>query len=170
VGIDKDTWRRRDAYTDVGDSDTRHWHYEVATLGYKYNMNDLAAAIGRVQLRRLDAMNERRRELIRHYLDDLRGVQDIAPLLPYDPASGAYWLFGIRTGQREHLIRELKRWRIATGVHYMPMGLHPIFARFNHDLPVSNSVWEQLLTLPLHSELTHDEVDRVTSTVKSALE
>ncbi len=169
VGIDKDTWRRRDAYTDAGDADTRHWHYEVAVLGYKYNMNDLAASIGRVQLRKLDAMNERKRAIIKRYLNGLQGVAGIEPLLPYDPASGAYWLFGIRTAQREQLIRHLKQRRIATGVHYMPMSLHPLFAPYNLDLPVSDVLWENLLSLPLHAELTDEEVDRVVDAVKTGL-
>jgi perosamine synthetase len=168
VGIDKDTWRRRGAYTDAADIDTRHWHYEVAVLGYKYNMNDLAASIGRVQLRKLDAMNERKRVIIKRYLDGLHDLPGIQPLLPYDPASGAYWLFGIRTKRREHLIRHLKRQRIATGVHYMPMSLHPLFTAYNQDLPISNMLWQDLLTLPLHAELTDQEVDRVVEAVKMA--
>ncbi len=169
VGIDKDTWRRRESYTNANDLETRHWHYEVAVLGYKYNMNDLAASIGRVQLRKLDAMNERKRQIIQRYLTGLAGVGGIKPLLPYDPASGAYWLFGIRTDHRDHVIVQLKQRSIATGVHYMPMGLHPLFQAYNRDLPVSNSVWEQLLSLPLHAELTDEEVDRVVESVKAAL-
>lgn len=166
VGIDKDTWRRRDAYTDSGDSDTRHWHYEVAVLGYKYNMNDLAACIGRCQLLKLDQMNEKRRQLIKRYLEGLEGLTDIQPLLPYDLSNGAYWLFGIRTNHRDELIRGLKKNKIATGVHYMPLSLHPLLAAYDRHLSVSNVLWKKLLTLPLHAGLTFEEVDRVTSTIK----
>ena len=160
VGIDKDTWRRREAYTAPGDLDTRHWHYEVAVLGYKFNMNDLAACIGRVQLRKLDAFNNRRHEIIERYLRHIARIPTLSPLLPYTPGEGAYWLFGVRTQERDRLIRHLKSECIATGVHYMPLSLHPLFAGFNRDLPVSNMLWEQLLTLPLHPELTDQEVDR----------
>ena len=56
MGIDKDTWKRAAGYTSI-EVDVRHWHYEVAGLGYKYNMNDLMAAIGLAQLKKLDWMN-----------------------------------------------------------------------------------------------------------------
>ena len=161
VGIDKDTWRRRDSYTAAGDADTRHWHYEVAVLGYKYNMNDLAACIGRVQLRKLDGFNSRRGEIIERYLKGIGELDNFSPLLPYLPGVGAYWLFGIRTDRRENLIRELKKRKISTGVHYMPLSLHPLFEPYNKDLPVSNHIWEELLTLPFHCELEDAEIDAV---------
>jgi perosamine synthetase len=165
VGIDKDTWRRRDGYTSAGSDDTRHWHYEVSVLGYKYNMNDLAASIGRVQLRRLDSFNARRATIISRYLNRLAAVKSFEPLFPYNENEGAYWLFGMRTSKRDAAIRYLKSKRIATGVHYMPVSLHPLFAKYNHDLPVTNRIWETLLTLPLHVEMTDEEIDRVSDAV-----
>jgi perosamine synthetase len=161
VGIDKDTWRRRDSYTQAGLDDVRHWHYEVSVLGYKYNMNDLAASIGRVQLRKLDWFNSRRAAIIRRYLERMPDVASIKPLLPYGEGEGAYWLFGIRSSDRDTLIRHLKARRIATGVHYMPLSCHPLFSSFDNRLPVSNKIWKTLLTLPLHVDLTNDEIDRV---------
>lgn len=161
VGIDKDTWRRRDSYTDTGDQDSRHWHYEVAVLGYKYNMNDLAASIGRVQLRKLGAMNEARRRLIGRYLDKLRAVPGLEPLLPYEPDRGAYWLFGVRTPDRDAVIRRLKKRRIATGVHYMPLHAHPLFRPWGNAVPNSARIWPTLLSLPLHARLTSADVDHV---------
>ncbi len=170
VGIDKDTWRRREGYTEVGAQDVRHWHYEVSVLGYKYNMNDLAASIGRVQLRRLNSFNARRAAIISRYLNRLADVSSFEPLFPYKENSGAYWLFGMRTADRNAVIRYLKSQRIATGVHYMPLSQHPLFAQFNRDLPISNKIWESLLTLPLHVDLTNDEVDRVADAVRRVLE
>lgn len=160
VGIDKDTWRRRDSYTDTGDLDTKHWHYEVAVLGYKYNMNDLAASIGRVQLRKLAAMNETKRRAIQRYLGHLRACPNMAPLLPYEADRGAYWLFGIRVADRDGVIRRLKQRRISTGVHYMPLHAHPLFERYHASVPNSAAIWPTLLTLPLHARLTDSEVDR----------
>ena len=170
VGIDKDTWRRREGYTREAADDTRHWHYEVSVLGYKYNMNDLAASIGRVQLRRLDSFNTRRATIISRYLSRLAGVKTFEPLFPYTENAGAYWLFGMRTTDRDNVIRHLKSQRIATGVHYMPLSLHPLFAAFNRELPVSNKIWETLLSLPLHVDLTDDEVDRVAAAVREVLD
>lgn len=168
VGIDKDTWRRRDSYTAVGDLDTKHWYYEVAVLGYKYNMNDLAASIGRVQLRKLDAFNERRRQIIQHYLDALSQTE-LKPLLPYDYGNGAYWIFGVRTPQRDQVIRYLKSKRIATGVHYMPLHLHPLFTPFISDQPVSERIWKEILTLPFHILLSNEEVQQITRSLQESL-
>ncbi len=60
VGIDKDTWKRAREFSDTDQIDAMHWHYQIGVLGYKYNMNDLAAAIGLAQLKKLDYMNSMR--------------------------------------------------------------------------------------------------------------
>lgn len=169
VGIDKDTWRRRDSYTSTAEADAQHWRYEVAVLGYKYNLNDFAACVGRVQLRKLDGFNKRRRQIIQRYLEGVIELEGVEPLLPYNLGEGAYWLFGIRTIKRQQVIRHLKARRIATGVHYMPLSCHPLFASYSHDLPVSHRVWTELLTLPFHSELTDEEVTRVCAALADSL-
>lgn len=165
VGIDKDTWRRAGGYTRQ-EEDARHWYYEVSVLGYKYNMNDLAAAIGLAQLEKLDAMNRRRREIIRRYLDGIRGLSRLRPLMPYDTAAGVYWIFGVRCEQRDDLIIALKRREIATGVHYMPLTLHPLFKAHRGSVPVAEEVWKTMVTLPLFPDLTDAEVDYVVQALR----
>lgn len=162
VGIDKDTWKRVGGYTDPQAVDAMHWHYEIADLGYKYNMNDLAASIGLAQLKKLDGMNARRSQVVTRYLDGMEGLAHIRPLLPYDPANNHYWIFGVRHPQRDVLIRFLKARGIATGVHYMPLPMHPYFRPWNRqDTPVSDRIWQEFITLPLHARLTDEEVDYV---------
>jgi perosamine synthetase len=165
VGMDKDTWRRVGGYTKQ-EADARHWYYEVSVLGYKYNMNDLAAAIGLAQLEKLDAMNSRRREIIRRYLDGIRGLSSIRPLLPYDTESGVYWYFGVRCERRDELIHALKERQIATGVHYMPLTLHPLFKDCRGGVPVMDRVWKTMVTLPLFADLTDVEVDYVVQALR----
>jgi len=80
VGIDKDTWRRAESAKGMKEGEAMHWHYEISVLGYKYNMNDIMAAIGLAQLEKLDAMNARRRSIIAKYLD---GIKDIPGIKPY---------------------------------------------------------------------------------------
>jgi perosamine synthetase len=161
VGIDKDTWRRSAGYTDTQSLDVRHWYYEVSKLGYKYNMNDLMAAIGLAQLKKLDRMNERRRVIIRRYLDGIKDCQQIRPLLPYALQDAAYWIFGVRCNRRDDLIAHLKQKGIATGVHYMPIPLHPLFRSYDKAIPAAKQVWQTILTLPLFPDLTDVEVDYV---------
>jgi len=161
VGIDKDTWKRAAGYTSLEDVGAHHWYYEVAVLGYKYNMNDLMAAIGLAQLKKLDWMNERRRQAIKRYLDGIKDCHQIQPILPYQLEDSAYWIFGVRCKKRDDLISYLKRKGIATGVHFLPLPLHPLFSKHQEPIPVAESVWKTLLTLPLFPELTNEEIDYV---------
>ena len=161
IGIDKDTWKRAAGYTSADALDARHWYYEVAVLGYKYNMNDLMAAIGLAQLKKLDRMNERRSRIIRRYLEGIRQCRQIRPLLPYEFEGASYWLFGIRCERRDDLIIHLKRRGVATGVHFMPLPLHPLFKDYHHDIHVAREVWQTFVTLPLFPDLTDEEVDYV---------
>lgn len=161
VGIDKDTWKRSAGYTATGAQDSKHWYYEIAVLGYKYNMNDLMAAIGLAQLKKLDQMNARRRQIIRRYLTGIADCEDIRPLLPYSLEDSSYWIFGVRCEQRDDLILHLKQKGIATSVHYMPLPMHPLFKEFNGRIPNAERVWKTMITLPLFPDLTDEEVDYV---------
>src|SRR5208337_3410717 len=161
VGIDKDTWKRSAQYTSADGMDARHWYYEVSVLGYKYNMNDLMAANGLAQLKKLDGMNARRRVIIQRYLDGIQDCEQIKPLLPYSLEGSSYWIFGVRGDHRDELIVHLKNRRIATGVHYMPIPMHPLFKKYDRDIPVAKRVWQTMITLPLFPDLTDSEVDYV---------
>jgi perosamine synthetase len=167
VGIDKDTWKRSAEYTSSNGRDSRHWYYEVSVLGYKYNMNDLMAAIGLAQLRKLDKMNERRRQIIQRYLDGISRCQRIRPLLPYRLRDNAYWIFGVRCEQRDELILHLKRKGIATSVHYMPLPMHPLFRSSKAIVPVAERVWNSMITLPLFPDLKDTEVDYVVEALQA---
>ena len=163
VGIDKDTWKRNAGYTKDGIED-RHWYYEIALLGYKYNMNDLAAAIGLVQLNKLPVMNARRTAIIARYLEGIKNLKHIKPLIPYELNNGiVYHIFGVRTdiNRRNNLMRFLKQCEIATGLHYTPLTLHPLFHLHKEDVPTALSVYNQIMTLPLHASLTGQEADYV---------
>ena len=166
VGIDKDTWKRAAHYTADQETDTRHWYYEIAVLGYKYNMNDLMAAIGLAQLKKLDRMNQRKAVLIARYLDGIRDCRRVRPLQPYALSESGYWIFGVRCADRDALILHLKKRGIATGVHYMPLPMHPLFHQHDEPIPVARKVWESVLTLPLFADLTNAEVDYVVEALR----
>jgi perosamine synthetase len=161
VGIDKDTWKRASGYTDTTSVDPRHWYYEISVLGYKYNMNDIAASIGLVQLKKLDRMNLMRSRCIRRYLDGMRDLKRITPLLPFDPEKYVYWLFGVRCERRDELILHLKSKGIATGVHYIPLPLLPLFKEYDNGCPTTKLIWKSFITLPLFVELTDREIDYI---------
>lgn len=167
VGIDKDTWRRVRGYTAGDDEDARHWYYEIATAGFKYNMNDLMAAIGLAQLKKLDRMNARRAQIIRRYIAGLADCPYVEPLLPYDNLEhGAYWLFGVRSEHRDELIVHLKHHGIATSVHYTPLTLHPLFADHKEAVPHTLELYDRILTLPLYADMTDEECDYVVEAIR----
>ena len=173
VGIDKSTWDRTEEATMELESGIRRfarygWYYEVSELGYKYHMNDIAAAIGLVQLAKLDAANERRRALAGRYTAGFAGVPWVETPVTSENTVSATHNYVIKTPYRDRLNTYLRDKEIATGVHYMPIHLQPYYrARSHGPLPVAERVWTQLLTLPLYPDLTDDEVDYVIESVMS---
>jgi perosamine synthetase len=157
VGIDKDNWKTAQAYV-AANRDAMHWFYEVNVLGYKYNMNDLAASIGLAQLKKLPAMNQRRSEIISHYMNGLKDIPGISPLLPYEPDKYVYQMFGIRAERRDDLMIFLKSKGIATGCHYTPLSIQPLFKPWGDNCSYIEKEYGRFITLPLHADLADEEV------------
>lgn len=163
VGINKDTWSRslpskRPSYA---------WQYDVEELGFKYHMSDINAAIGLVQLKKLDLMNEKRHKIFQIYnrsLSDLKGV--ILPI-EKDYTESAHHIYALRVERRDELISHLKENDIAPGVHYFPCHLHTFYKDFKAEVPVTERIWENLLSLPMYPDLSEDEIDRVIQGVRS---
>lgn len=164
VGIDKDNWKTAQAYTNAN-KNAMHWFYEINLLGYKYNMNDLAAAIGLAQLEKLPQMNARRSEIIRMYLDGINDIEGIEPLLPFEPENYVYQMFGIRAEKRDELIIYLKSKGIATGCHYTPLSIQPLFKSFAKDCEYIEKEANKFITLPLHADLTNEEISYIVDTI-----
>jgi len=160
VGIDKDNWKTAQLYTKAN-RDAMHWFYELNVLGYKYNMNDLAASIGLIQLKKLPEFNKRRSEIIQQYLKDLKDLNSIKPLLPFEPEKYPYQMFGIRSDNRDDLMIFLKSKGIATGCHYTPLSIQPLFKAWSHNCPYIEKEADKFITLPLHADLADEEVDYI---------
>jgi perosamine synthetase len=160
VGIDKDNWKTAQSYVDAN-RDALHWFYEINVLGYKYNMNDLAAAIGLAQIKKLPAFNRRRSDIIRLYLDGIKHISGIKPLVPFEPENYPYQMFGIRSDKRDELIIYLKSYGIATGCHYTPLTLQPLFKPYAKECEYIEKEANNFITLPLHSDLTDEEVQYI---------
>lgn len=165
VGMNKDTWQR-EKENSITKSNS-HWYYEILELGYKYNMNDLMASIGLVQLKKLPEMNKRRMEIISRYLDAFEDCSTLKPALPYDKNQKCYWMFMLRVQDRDKFISFMQQKDIATGVHYMPLTLHPYFAKYENNTPNAISIWKKFVTIPLHADMTNEEVDYVIDNVKA---
>jgi perosamine synthetase len=157
VGIDKDNWKAANKYTEKN-QDAMHWFYELRVLGYKYNMNDLAASIGLVQLKKIDEMNRTRSKAIDQYLSLTKEIPGISPLLPFQTNKYVYQMFGTRCDNRDDLMVYLKNQGIATGCHYTPLSTQPLFREWGNNCPFIESEINRCLTLPLHCALTTEDV------------
>ena len=155
LGIDKSTWSRK--------SGEYAWDYDVSELGYKYHMNDITAAIGLVQLEKLDDANNRRRQLAERYNKKLRTVHTHQPERAY--ATSCWHNYVIRTPERDRLFLHLKDAGIDSSVHYKPHYLYDLYKWVPGDHPVADEVWKDILTLPLYPSMTEDEQDLVINEV-----
>jgi len=165
-GIDKGTWNRTGTAKDSNYS----WYYEIADLGFKAHTNDIAAAIGIVQLDRLPELNARRREIAQLYT---AGLSDCTWLdLPHDypgcVSSCHAYVIKVKNDGRDRLNQHLKECGIATGVHYIPLHVQPYFKQLVDTpyLPVAETVWRTLLTLPSYPDLSNGEIDYIIYSIK----
>jgi len=159
LGIDKDTFQRTQG-------EQYRWDYDVPEVGFKYHMSDLQAAIGLVQLRRLDAENARRAEIVARYR---RGLVEVAGvrLLRRDPdRSSSDHLCCILAENRDGLIAKLGSRGIETGVHYRRNDVYPMYRR-DDSLVHAERFWRAAMSLPLHLHLTDEDVDRVIDGIRS---
>ena len=155
-GITKPTWERfRPGQI------RRSWMYEVAEVGYKYEMNDLAAALGLVQLQRLPASNARRRQLMARYREAFFELAGIDVLTCREFAESACYNAVITLEDRDDLYEYLDANDIDANVHFYPNHLYRIFRPYTTHLPVTEAVWQRILSIPLHPGLTDGQQDRV---------
>lgn len=164
VGMSTGTWQRFEGVKGDINADAYHWYYEVRELGYKYNMNDVAAAIGLAQLEKLDYMNNRRIEILKKYLGGIKDCKNVKPAFPYDLTT-TYYDFMVRTKNRDEFIIHMQQKGVATGVHTMPLPLHPLYQDHDVDIPTAMRIWEEYVVLPLYVELTGEEIQYVVDAI-----
>ncbi|GBC92253.1 UDP-4-amino-4-deoxy-L-arabinose--oxoglutarate aminotransferase [bacterium HR15] len=167
-GISRDAWKRYMA--------TGTWYYEVQTLGYKYNMADLQAALGLCQLRKLDALNARRQQIAEQYHRAFAEMDFLIPFpLTLPPDRTHVWhLYTILLNldalriNRAQFLEELKARNIGTSVHFIPIHYHPHYARYGWrqgDFPNAEYYYERTLSLPLYPAMSDQDVADVIEAV-----
>ena len=140
----------------------RAWEYDVEEIGFKYCMNDIAAAMGLVQLGKVERGNELRRQRVRRYHQALETVDGLEPLVLNDYGRSACYSMVIRLDEREALYEFLAERGIESAVHFYPNHLLPVYAPYCAEpLPVAEREWLRILPLPLSPHLRPDQQDRV---------
>jgi dTDP-4-amino-4,6-dideoxygalactose transaminase len=167
----------RDAF-DRFTAKTPSWYYEIVAPGFKYNLTDIAAALGIHQLQKAERFADARRAVVQRYN---AGLAALPVLLPPEPLPGdqhPWHLYVLRLLpqarlQRDALIDALFADGIGVSVHYIPLHQHPYW-RERYELrpeqfPHSQFAYEQMLSLPLYSRMTEQDTDRVIAAVRRHL-
>lgn len=167
-GIDRDVWNR---YR----STTPSWQYDVVAAGFKYNLPDLQAAIGRVQLARAPQLLQQRAQIAAQYRSALCDLREI--VLPPQAPSHSHHLFIIRLRQdllaieRSEFIAQLGRYGIGASVHYRPLHLMSYYReRYGlqpEDFPLSLEAYRSAVSLPLYADLSSQQIERVCASVRA---
>lgn len=171
-GISRDVF---DRYTSTSPS----WHYEVVAPGFKYNLTDLAAAIGRVQLSRSQEMKDKRTAIADRYDAAFAGLPVELPARPHrDDSEHAWHLYVLRLGKdaaitRDEFIASMAEQGVGTSVHFIPLHKHPVWAQLRGPhakaLPVADREFERVVSLPIFSAMSTSQVDRVIAAVLAIL-
>jgi dTDP-4-amino-4,6-dideoxygalactose transaminase len=171
-GISRDAWKR---YTAEGS-----WYYEIIAPGFKYNMTDVAAAIGIPQLRKCESMWQRRADIAKYYTKEFQRLREVKVPYVCPGVQHAWHLYIIRlnlerlTCDRSQFVEQLREHNIGTSVHFIPLHLHPYYRQeygFEpNDFPVALGVYERVISLPIYPGMSDEDVDDVVEAVRSVAE
>jgi perosamine synthetase len=171
-GMSRDAWKR---YTENGS-----WSYEILAPGFKYNLSDVAAAIGIPQLKRCDEFHARRRAIARRYHEAFAGLEGIRVPEVADDFSHAWHLYVIQIEpeklriDRDEFIRELTRRKIGVSVHFIPLHIQPYYRdRYGYaaqDFPNAFAAFQRILSLPIYAKMTDEDVEDVVAAVVDTVE
>ena len=170
-GMNRDAF---DRYT----ADVPSWYYEVVAPGFKYNLTDIAAAIGLQQLKKARAFQQARQRIAEAYDAGFAGLPLITPPLPPHGDLHAWHLYALRLRDdaplhRDVLIERLFAQDIGCSVHYIPLHQHPYWRdryRLSATMfPHSQHAYERLVSLPIYTRMTDGDVQRVVDAVRAAL-
>ena len=171
-GISRDAWKR---YTSEGS-----WYYEVLQPGYKYNLTDIAAAIGLHQLARSEWLLERRRAIAQRYTEAFSLFPELET--PPDPAhiEHAWHLYMLHlnleqlTITRDAFIQALTKANIGSSVHFIPLHLHPFYRDMyqltSYDFPAALDAYQRVISLPIYPGMTDEDVEDVIAAVEQIVE
>ena len=166
-GMNRDAWKRHDK--------TGSWRYDIITPGYKYNMTDLQAGMGLAQLRRLESMQARRREIAGLYTEAFSGLDAFDLPVELEGCESAWHLYPLRLKpgkwsiSRDEFIEELRTRNIGTSVHFIAVHTFTYYReKYGYapgDFPVAFGESERVVTIPLHPGLGEEDVSDVIDSV-----
>jgi len=170
-GIDRDVFNR---YRSTMPS----WGYDVVAPGYKYNMPDTAAAMGRVQLRRAHELREKRQRIVERYVHSFEGLPVSLPPGAPGGDSHSWHLFILQLEDgvpvtRDDFVRSMADQGVACSVHFIPLHMHSYWAQslgtIQERFASANQAFSRVVSLPLYSKMNDRQIDRVITAVHEVL-
>ena len=146
-----------------GITDRKFSEYNVKEIGNNYYMNEFSAAIGLVQLKKLDRMNKQRKNIARIYSKEIT----IERKMGFDQ-NCSYNLFWIRVKNRKKIRENLNDKGIETGTHYRSINTFDFYKKFNKT-PITEKISKEIVTIPIHPNLKKSEIDRIVKTINSII-
>ncbi len=146
LGVEKDSDKRY--------KKERSWDFDVKYQGFRYHMSNIFAAIGREQLKKIDQIREKRGRAINYYLQNLNSPE--ITFLPLDYPNIITHIFVVKAQRRDELRAYLISNNIECGIHYKPNHLLTKY-KSSYSLPITEKIYEEILTLPCHTDLSEDE-------------
>jgi len=156
------------------------WYYEMIDVGFNYRLTDFQCALGMSQLQRLPEWIARRQEIAGKYYSAFEEIPHVEPLGVRDDISHAYHLFVVQLKldqletNRDEVFDTLRSKGLPVNVHYIPVHLHPFYRkRFGNGpglCPVAEAAYEKILSLPIHPNLSDENIDEVVETILKSLE
>jgi dTDP-4-amino-4,6-dideoxygalactose transaminase len=154
------------------------WYYEVVAPGFKYNLTDIAAAMGIHQLKKAHRFQQRRAQIAARFDEAFADLPVITPPRPLAGDLHAWHLYALRLGDdagigRDRFIEQLFELGIGCSVHYIPLHLHPYwrdrYALEAAMFPHSQKAYERLVSLPIYTRMSDSDVERVVMAVRQVL-
>ena len=171
-GLSRDAWKR---YTNQGS-----WYYEIVAPGFKYNLTDMAAALGLSQLQKADRFWKTRERYARPCMRMRFGIsQKSVPLSMQDDVQHAWHLYVIQLDlehlriDRNEFVEQLQRTGVGCSVHFIPLHIHPYYRDSygyqSADFPVAEAAFHRILSLPLYPKMTESDIRRVITVVRNTV-
>jgi len=164
-GINKSAFKRYEK--------TGTWFYDIEEMGYKSNLDSVHAAVGLIQLKNLDEMNKKRREIANFYKENLS--DKLTFFKDLKEHYHTYHLFMVclpSTIKRDTFIEKLRDFNIGASVHFRPLHLHSYYAKRTNivDFPVANKIFDSVVSIPMYPAMSDGDVKRVVYAINTILD
>ena len=163
LGVEKDTEKRY--------SSSRSWVFDVKNQGWRYHMSNIMAAIGIEQFKRFEYLSKKRQKIAKKYDDEFKKIKEVSIFNHnYDEIVPHIYVILLDKSINRSKVQEiLHEKNIQTGMHWFPAHELSFFKKSNIKLPVTNDMCKRILTLPLHPDLSDDDIDLIVNEIKRSI-